>query len=163
MRLRVCIVLLLATPLTGCIGLEYSGTHEGSTTSPCIATTPGVLFEGAHQFVATMEQVGRDWGPPSQISFDANGTERWTYYGPLRWNGVLLLAVVIPLPLFIPMGRERVSIDFRDGTAVFGEAVASEEAWQVFLGLHLHDGWTAKAGSREWSRIPQVRVTRASG
>jgi len=157
---RVSLAFMI--PLSGCIGAEYYGTHYGSTTIPCAASTPGHLFEGALQFVATDEQVRRDWGDPSEVSFGDNGLERWTYYGSLRWNGLLLLAVVIPIPLFVPLGRERVSIDFRNGKAVFGEAIASEDLWQAFLGLHLHDGWTAKAGSRDLSQIPEVRVTRAS-
>ena len=121
----------------------------------------GIL--GAIEYAATVEQVRRDWREPHEVSAREDGTERWTYYGTLCWNGLLLFAVVIPIPLLVPVGHERVSVDFRNGTAVFGEAIASEELWQAFLGIHLHDGWAAQAGSRQWSQIPETRLSRASG
>ena len=155
---------LLASQLAlcGCIGAEYTGSHSAGTMFPCIATKPGQLFESAHDYVVTESRLREAWGEPAEVTTRDDGSRRWTYYGSMRLNGILLLVVVVPLPLFVPVGRERVSVDFKDGSAVFGEAVASEELWQVFAGLHLHDGWTLKAEERAWSGVPEVSLQSGS-
>ena len=91
-----------------------------------------------------------------------DGTELWTYTGGLRWNGVLLFVVIVPIPLLVPVGRDQVTLRFRGGEAVFGEAIASDETWEAFVGLHLHQGWTAMAGGRDLSKIPDVDLGRES-
>jgi hypothetical protein len=147
---------------SGCVGIAYYGAHEGSVANPSAASVPGYLFKGSKGHVATADQVRRDWGPATEIESRGDGVERWSYYGAMRWNGVLVFAVVLPIPLLVPVGRERVSIDFRDGVAVAGDAITSEELWSAFLGLHLHNGWTAEMKSRDLPEMPSVQLEKAS-
>jgi hypothetical protein len=41
-----------------------------------------------------------------------------------------------------------------------GGAVISESLGSAFLGLHLHDGWTAETNSRDLADMPSVQLER---
>src|SRR6185436_8296771 len=118
-----------------CVGVVYYGAHHGELKSPSCARTPPGSFQSSAPYawnpVATSDLVRQDWGAPDQVEVHSDGIERWTYYGGVRWAGVVFCAVVVPIPLFVPVGRERVSIDFRGGVAESAEAVVSEELWHA--------------------------------
>ena len=156
--------ILLALPIvaTGCLGVAFTGNHYGTTSTPSVGSKPGHLLEVSNERVLAAADVRRAWGEPDEVTFRGDGSEIWTYRGGLRWNGVLLLVVVVPVPLLVPVGREQVSLTIRGGVAVFGEAIASEETWEAFVGWHLHRGWTASAGGRDLAKIPNVDLGRAS-
>ena len=156
-------LILAAAAESGCVGAAYYGTHCGSIENPSATSTPGHLFKGSAGHVATADQVRQDWGAASETQTCGDGVERWTYFGAIRWKGVLVFAVVLPIPLLIPVGRERVSIDFRNGVAVAGDAITSEELWSAFLGLHLHNGWTAEIKSLDLPDMPSPQLEKASG
>lgn len=154
------LALLAASP--GCLGVAFNGNHYGSTSTPRISSKPGHLLEGSDAHAVSDTEVRRAWGEPDEITKPGDGSELWTYTGGLRWNGVLLFVVIVPIPLLVPVGREQVTLRFRGGEAVFGEAGVSEETWEAFVGWHLHRGWTATAGGLHLSKIPDVDLGRAS-
>jgi len=155
------LLALLIAP-SGCLGVASFGNHYGSTSTPRISRKPGLLLDGSDAHVVSDTEVRRAWGEPDEVTRPGDGTELWTYVGGLRWNGVVLLVVFVPIPLLVPVGREQVTIRFRSGEAVFGEASASEETWEAFVGWHLHRGWTAMAGGLNLTRIPDVDLGRES-
>ena len=156
------ILLALLTASSGCLGVAFTGNHSGSTSTPRIGRKPGHLMDGGDAHVLSDTEVRRAWGEPDEVAKPGDGSELWTYTGGLRWNGVLLFVVIIPIPLLVPVGREQVTLRFRGGEAVFGEAIVSDETWDAFVGWHLHRGWTAMAGGRDLAKIPDVDLGRAS-
>jgi hypothetical protein len=58
------------------------------------------------------ESLKARWGEPDLIRTVDSGTERWDYAFGYRWNGVGVLAVIVPLPLFLPVGREHIYFFF---------------------------------------------------
>jgi hypothetical protein len=152
------LALLIASP--GCLGVASFGNHSGSASTPQISSKPGHLLEGSAAHVVSDTEVRSAWGEPDEVTSLGDGTEQWTYVGGLRWNGVVLVVVFVPIPLLVPVGREQVTIRFRGGESVFGEAIGSEETWEAFVGWHLHRGWTATAGGLNLARIPDVDLGR---
>jgi hypothetical protein len=156
------LLLALLTASSGCLGVVLFGNHHGSTSTPQISSKPGLLLEGSDAHVVSDSEVRRAWGEPDEVTKLGDGTERWTYVGGLRWNGVVLVVVFVPIPLLVPVGREQVTIRFRGGESMFGEAIGSEGTWEAFIGWHLHRGWTAMAGGQDLARIPDIDLGRES-
>jgi len=156
------LLLALLIASSGCLGVASFGNHSGSTSAPGISSKPGRLLDGSAAHVVSDTELRSAWGEPDEVTILGDGTERWTYVGGLRWNGVVLFAAIIPIPLLVPVGRELVTIRFRGGEAAFGEAIGSEEMWEAFVGWHLHRGWTAMAGGLNLARIPDVDLGRPS-
>ncbi|WP_079436729.1 hypothetical protein [Zoogloea sp. LCSB751] len=48
--------------------------------------------------------------------------ERWIYNKDVAWTGVLLFAVIVPIPLLVPVGHDHLAIDFRNDVLVNIEA-----------------------------------------
>jgi len=156
------LLLALLTASPGCLGVASFGNRSGSTSTPQISSKPGRLLEDTASHVVTDTEVRSAWGEPDEVTSLGDGTERWTYVGGLRWNGVVLVVVIVPIPLLIPVGREQVTFRFRGGESVIGEAIGSEETWEAFVGWHLHRGWTAMAGGLNLEKIPDVDLGRPS-
>ena len=57
------------------------------------------------------QQMRHAWGEPDEIQVGTN-TERWLYKKDRLWTGIWGAVVVIPIPLLVPTGRERMAIDF---------------------------------------------------
>ena len=160
MQSRSCVQvaswIVVAAFGSGCVGAAYLGSHHGEVEFPSVGADVGDLSEGDAKHVATAEVVRRNWGAPDRVETRADGTERWSYYGPLRWKGLLIYAVVLPIPLLVPVGRERASIVFRDDVAVSGDAIASAERWEIFAGYLMHEGWTTRMGRDPIEGMPEL-------
>jgi hypothetical protein len=64
----------------------------------------------------TPAEVEQLWGQPDKKTFTAN-TETWVYNdnSELRWTGIILLAVFIPVPIMVPTGRDATELYFERG------------------------------------------------
>lgn len=81
--------------------------------------------------------VRANWGEPSEIHRGrADGEEVWVYeFSPLVVGAVP--CVVVPLPLFLPNGKESVSLTFKNGRVVSATqrtGKASAAVYGVMLG-----------------------------
>ncbi|WP_407334329.1 hypothetical protein [Enterovibrio sp. 27052020O] len=52
------------------------------------------------------------WGEPLLIAKNAHGGERWIYPDETFYKGIIVWAVVIPIPLKFPLGDLNVLVDF---------------------------------------------------
>ncbi len=59
--------------------------------------------------IITKENVKKYWGEPEKI-YTENGMENWLYTRH-RWVGVTI-AVIIPVPLILPVGTDTATISF---------------------------------------------------
>jgi hypothetical protein len=67
---------------------------------------------------ATQVNVRQLLGPPAAVREEAGDREIWTYRDGLRWHGLALLLVVLPVPLLLPTGRNEAHVTFEAGRAV---------------------------------------------
>ena len=66
----------------------------------------------------TEEFLRRTWGEPSSRITDETGTSVWTYNNGIKWVGGSPV-VLIPLPLFVPSGKEKILFGIKDGRILF--------------------------------------------
>lgn len=67
---------------------------------------------------ASAERFLRDFGEPDEVIAVGPGREQWRYRTGLRFHGVALLLVVVPLPLLVPTGVHVAYVDIEQGTVV---------------------------------------------
>lgn len=118
--------LLLCPLLQGCVGFVIAREHTEVTNKPVIALKRTNQFpahpQNTNPPVYTSEWLRTHWGPPDQIRRVGSGTgigvnEIWTYrFGPI-WKGVIP-ALIVPIPLVLPLGRQQVSFTLHSGHVV---------------------------------------------
>jgi len=107
--------------LQGCIGLGAwtLGTRGESSDHPKIDQTRGAVHLHRPDTEAnrlTAAELRALWGEPDRIESRDDGKEAWVYKtGGLRWAGMILYLVVIPLPAMIPVGAQDVTLLIHEG------------------------------------------------
>jgi len=66
----------------------------------------------------TEEYLRSNWGEPTSRSTDESGNAVWSYNNGLKWVGASPV-VIIPLPLFVPSGQEKVIFGIRNGRIMY--------------------------------------------
>ncbi|MFT7464565.1 MAG: hypothetical protein ACI9EF_002921 [Pseudohongiellaceae bacterium] len=77
------------------------------------------------------------WGSPDSIEHLESGIERWTYYLGLPWNGVVLSALIMPIPLLVPVGREWVSFDIENGLVISASGEKDTSRCSALYGFYV--------------------------
>jgi uncharacterized protein (DUF58 family) len=136
MRAGATSALALALSLlaaTGCVGLIALGADEREFQDPRVGRDPqasllGTIAEDPSLPPVDVEALRRLWGEPDEVEDSGDGGQLWIYTSKdLRWRGVVLFLVVLPLPLAIPVGRETATFTVRDGQVVAAEIVRKTE------------------------------------
>ena len=139
--------LLLATTsvlasLPSCLAIDFIGDQRGQVSVPVVSPMRHVIRSNQETVPASsVSQVLEWWGAPDERVVDASGVERLTYYDGLRWRGVLLFLVILPVPLVIPVGHDVVELEVADGMVKAARTQNDESRWETFLGLPLHGMW----------------------
>jgi hypothetical protein len=118
------LVLLLLAP-SGCIGIGYGwlGTRQGTLEQPWARRHPMTGQRLVSEWQRSGELAARSaWGEPDARDARPDGSERWTYRAGLRWSGLVLHVVIVPLPLVVPVGRQSVTFTIRDGRVASAES-----------------------------------------
>jgi hypothetical protein len=119
--LRHVVWIAAVAMLQGCVGVGAwtLGTRTESSDYPKISRTRGAIDmrkTGTEVDLKTATELRTQWGEPDEIEWRENGKEEWIYKtGGLRWSGMVLYLVVIPLPAMIPVGSQYVSLLIHDG------------------------------------------------
>jgi hypothetical protein len=152
---------LCATMQEGCVGLGAwtLGSRTESSETPHIYRMRGavdVRGESREGDIKTGAEVRTSWGEPDQVLVRDDGKEEWTYKTKgWRWNGVVLYAVVVPLPIMIPWGTQYVSVLVNNGQI----ESATRGDWDFQAGAYcgFFSGWGCGAGSFEQERRSEAR------
>ena len=113
--------ILAVFALHGCVGLGAwtLGTRTESSDHPKIDQARGAIDlpkAGAETALKTAKELRTQWGEPDHIESRKDGKEEWTYKtGGLRWSGMVLYLVIVPLPAMIPVGSQGISFLVHDG------------------------------------------------
>ncbi len=106
--------------LQGCLGLGAwtLGTRSESSDHPKIDQARGAIDirkASTDADLTTAKALRMQWGEPDRIESRDDGKEEWIYKtGGLRWSGIVLYLIVIPLPAMIPVGTQDVSVVIHD-------------------------------------------------
>lgn len=113
--------VLAVFALHGCVGLGAwtLGTRTESSDHPKIDQVRGTIDlqkSGTETDLKTGKEIRTQWGEPDRIESREDGKEEWTYKtGGLRWSGMVLYLVIVPLPAMIPVGSQGISFLVHDG------------------------------------------------
>ncbi len=110
---------LLVGGLFGCAGVVavVRGSSDFRVEQPTLPSH-GALSSYHRGVPATVEHVLRAFGEPDEIVELDPDRERWRYRTGLRFHGVSLLLIVVPLPLLVPTGVQNAYVELERGTVV---------------------------------------------
>lgn len=131
-RSRLLTTAVLLTSLTGC-GYMVQVNKRVDYPTVALGTRRGDLYYYSPSDCqpCTEAFLRTHWGEPTDRTVDANGTTVWTYDNGLKWVGASPV-VVLPLPLFLPSGQEKVQFGIKEGRIVF---VRHDTVRRMFLYL----------------------------
>jgi len=133
--------------LQGCVGVGVWSKEKTAISNPTISDTVRLdgVTSGREGSAFTAAWLQAHWGAPKRVSpGSAAGEELWTYEFGQCWCGVIPM-VVIPIPLVLPTGSEKMVFLLRDGRVVSAECVDSRHGG-VGFGLIGPDGPWAGGG-----------------
>ncbi|MCC6967059.1 MAG: hypothetical protein IT391_12365 [Nitrospira sp.] len=143
--LRHVVWIIAIVMLQGCVGLGAwtLGTRSESSDHPKIDHTRGAVdlrhSETTDVPLKTATDLQTHWGKPDEIESREDGREEWIYKTDgLRWSGMVLYIVIVPLPAMIPVGSQYVSFLIHDGQverATRGDWAFKAGAYCGFFGM----------------------------
>ncbi|MBI4000158.1 MAG: hypothetical protein HY348_00030 [Nitrospira defluvii] len=119
--IRFAGLIVASLALQGCIGVGAwtLGSRTESSDRPKVDQARGsidVRKVGIEGGLKTATDLRAQWGEPDEITTGEDGTEQWIYKtGGLRWAGMVLYVVILPLPAMVPVGSQYVSFLIHDG------------------------------------------------
>jgi hypothetical protein len=129
---KLILFAMLCLTLQGCVGLVVPKTRTKIISDPQVniygrRILDGVLSRDSSEYTnmtvlcrsnCTSEWLRNYWGDPDRISHISGGSgEQWTYKFGLVWEGVVPF-VIIPIPLVLPVAKEKVCFTLYDGRVV---------------------------------------------
>ncbi|MDH3280931.1 MAG: hypothetical protein OEQ18_07355 [Gammaproteobacteria bacterium] len=128
------ILITSAVFLSGCAGLGVAvrGNYEAAMTNPRINVEKGGLWEGGSKPWLKSEDLLKYWGVPDRTEQTDTRTQLWRYNFEIRWNGIGVLVVIVPIPLIVPVGRDY--IEFRIENDWVVSARSKEDSWIAMYG-----------------------------
>jgi hypothetical protein len=136
---KIIPLVILCLFIQGCVGVGALETHTKTLQNPALSDAasanglgsihPGQTVTNAY----TAAWLKDHWGEPKSIRHAGTTDldEVWTYkFGP-RWNGVVVV-VLVPIPIALPVGRERVQLVLRDGCVTSGTQTRTQTVGEGF-------------------------------
>ena len=117
---------MLCPLLQGCVGVAVLKTQTKLISDPEISEyskAPDVNAvwkpnppKATNSVIYTSEWLQKHWGSPNSVSHGSRDSEEtWTYKCSGRvWEGVMPF-VIAPIPLALPIGKEKICFTLRDG------------------------------------------------
>jgi len=114
-RISLAALLAAALPVQGCVGMAVvvRGNTEVAIDRP--------LFRAKGESsasVASADDLRRAWGDPRRQRVGAIRGSEWIYRCGPSWRGLGILALIVPVPLLLPMGFHEVRAEVVDGEVV---------------------------------------------
>ena len=139
--LKLLSVVSLFLLLQGCIGIGYWAIGDHTSTSPVqdltISKTKGVfgITDKPNGQVINSDFLLRYWGVPDDREQISKGSEIWEYrVGNLRWHGMVLDVLFIPIPFLVPFGYDYVTLVIQDGQVKSAARTGSDTTFSFFCG-----------------------------
>ncbi|HEY7532884.1 MAG TPA: hypothetical protein VH681_08930 [Nitrospiraceae bacterium] len=147
---RLVAAAALCLLLHGCVGLGAwtLGSRTETSNTPYISPNRGAMDVRATsrgEDVKTAPELRTKWGEPDQVVTRDDGKEEWIYETRgWRWHGMVLYAVIVPIPAMIPWGTQYVSLLVKNGEI----ENATRADWHFIVGAYCgyFSGWGCEAG-----------------
>ncbi len=110
---------LLLGGLSGCAGVVaiVHGSSEFQLEQPALVSR-NALSSHDRGLPPTVERFLTGFGEPDEIIALGTDREQWRYRTGVRFRGVALLLIVIPVPLLVPTGVHDTYVEIEHGTVV---------------------------------------------
>ena len=105
--------------------------------------------EATNAVVYTPDLLRKYWNSPDLVNHGVGSEEIWTYKSRLVWKGVIPF-VIVPIPLILPVAREKVCLTLRDGHVVSASLTRSRTAGGTY-GLYQSPEGNLGWGVRSWN------------
>ena len=111
-------LFMLSAVMSGC-GYLAQATKEMDYASISVGETRGELWQYTRtdNKPCTAGFILNNWGKPDVTTAD-QGIDIWTYHNGFKWVGGSPV-VLIPLPLFVPVGTEKIHFGIKSESVVF--------------------------------------------
>ena len=112
-------LLFIPGALSGCAGVVavVRGSSEFQLEQP-VLVSHNTLSSHHRGPPLTVERLLTGFGEPDEIIALGTDRERWRYRTDVRFHGVGLLLIVIPIPLLVPTGIHDTYVEIERGTVV---------------------------------------------
>ena len=130
----------LCLVLPGCVGFVVPKTRTRVINNPEVSVFKGSVVDSVWESSGTNAPnpysrtncpagwLRAHWGAPDLVCrLPANSDEIWTYKSDLAWKGIVPF-VIIPIPLILPVTREKICFDLHDGHVVSASITTSYTA-----------------------------------
>jgi hypothetical protein len=132
-RLKPVFVLVMCLLCQGCVGVASMSSTRTAISNPVLSDAASL--NGLSQVAATNTRSNSDytaqwleahWGKPSTLRPESGGGggELWTYKFGNAWRGVVPM-LIIPIPLILPTGSEKITLVVRHGRVVSADQFGS--------------------------------------
>jgi hypothetical protein len=161
----IVLLAMLCTLLQGCVGAVVLKTRTEVINDPVIPfaseipqpTSRTNSPEATNAIMYTSEMLRKYWEKPNLVTHGTGSEEIWTYKSGLIWKGVVPF-VIIPIPLILPLEKEKVCLTLRDGYVVSASTTRSHVAgatYGIFLSPESGAGW----GGMSWNDTNSTQST----
>jgi len=142
--IRLLAVFLICLLTQGCVGIVTCGTKTETFQHPIIDLKPWGLtrqpFASTNSAIYTTNWLKSHWGEPTSIKVSSSkpGEELWVYKDfQTIYNGIVPL-IIVPIPLIVPVGKERAIFQFENGTVISAQLV-SEKTIEAAAGWYWYN------------------------
>jgi hypothetical protein len=158
---KTFVVLAMLCPLLpGCVGGVALKTRTEVINDPVIPfyseipqpTSSTNSPQTTNAIVYTPDLLRKYWNRPDLVTHGAGAEEIWTYKTRLIWKGVIPF-VIVPIPLILPVEREKVCLTLRDGHVVSASTTKSHVAGATY-GMYMSPEGGGKWGVKFWKDEP---------
>jgi hypothetical protein len=123
--LQGCVGVVVPTTRTKVINEPQVCVYRGAAEAVRVNVPPQTTNQGPYYLSCTSEWLRTHWGNPDRISRNAtNSDEIWTYKSGAIWEGIVPF-VIIPVPLILPVAKEKVCFNLHDGHVVSARVTES--------------------------------------
>jgi hypothetical protein len=128
--------------LASCFAVDVLGDQVGHVRQPVVSPMRHVIRKNDEPFpTSELSRVLEWWGEPDERSTRPDGSETLTYYDGVRWNGLVLFVIILPIPLVIPVGHDYLELDVVNGMVVAARTTCDVSLMEAYLGVPLHGMW----------------------
>lgn len=146
----ITVITTVVLLLNGCFGGFVRRPKTGTLINPELRNRPIMRSLRKPRLEAELIDY---WGRPDRIETE-NGRNIYVYEYGTKWCGLCIIAIVVPIPLVLPLGNSSARFTVQNGhvTSVTATSIAEN---RIAIGLLPNDSfessWPPTVGVRRWS------------
>lgn len=115
-------ILLLLSQGCASMAIGVYSSHYEKIEYPNILRRKGhLIVDEKSRNVLNASYLKEYWGEPDKVIKICPDKEQWIYKFGIRWNGIAIFMLIVPLPLTMPVGYNQISFTLQNEDVVFAE------------------------------------------